>query len=287
MMQRRQFLRVAGTGAAGLLTAPALLGSFGVSFEVRASKKLNAVGLQLYTVRNEMAKDFEGSLKKVADLGYKEVEFAGYYNRSPKDVKAILDRYGLVSPSAHVPLKDVQSQIEASIEGARTLGQKFLICPYLEDKDRKTIDDYKRHAETFNKAGEACQKAGIQFGYHNHDFEFEKKGAETPYDFLLAHTDKNLVKMELDLYWITKANQDPLAYLAKYPGRFVLLHVKDLDKTPKRGITEVGNGVIDFKTIFAKAGGGVAHYFVEQDVCPGSPFDSIKISIDHLNQLEF
>jgi sugar phosphate isomerase/epimerase len=283
MMQRRQFLGVAGRGAAGLLAAPTLLGSYGAS----AAKKLNAIGLQLYTVRNEMEKDFEGSLKKVADLGYKEVEFAGYYKRSPKDVKAILDRYGLVSPSAHVPLAAVNTQIDATIEGAKILGQKFLICPYLVDKDRKTIDDYKRHAESFNKAGEACKKAGIQFGYHNHDFEFQKIGDDMPFDLLLAQTDKNLVKIELDLYWITYAKQDPLAYIAKDPGRFVLLHVKDLDKTPKRGITEVGHGVIDFKTIFAKAGDEVKHYFVEQDTCPGSPFDSIKTSIDYLKPLEF
>jgi sugar phosphate isomerase/epimerase len=113
-------------------------------------------------------------------------------------------------------------------------------------------------------------------------------GEILPYDVLLANTDKKLVKMELDLYWITKANQDPLAYMRKYPDRFALFHVKDLDKTPNRGITEVGHGVIDFKTIFAKApAGAIKHYFVEQDVTPGSPFDSIKFSYDYLKQLEF
>jgi sugar phosphate isomerase/epimerase len=163
-----------------------------------------------------------------------------------------------------------------------------MICPYLEDKDRRTLDDYKRHAETFNRAGEACRKAGIQFGYHNHDFEFEAKDGKLPYDLLLAETDKDLVKMELDLYWISKAGQDPLAYIDKYKDRFALFHVKEMDKTPNKGITEVGRGVIDFKSIFAKApAGAVKHYFVEQDTCPGSPFDSIKVSFDYLKQLEF
>jgi sugar phosphate isomerase/epimerase len=282
MIDRRNFLNTATRSTIGALAMTTLDWR-----EARAATKLNKIGVQLYTARSEMAKDFEGSLKRVAELGYKEVEFAGYYNRAAKDVRAILDRHGLTAPSAHVPLKDVQTNIDKTIEAAKTIGHRFLICPYLEDKDRQSLDDYKRHAETFNKAGEACKKAGIQFGYHNHDFEFKAFNGKMAYDQLLADTDKNLVKMELDLYWIVKANQDPLAYLAKHPGRFVLLHVKEMDKTDKRGITEVGRGVIDFKTIFAKSKGAIRHYFVEQDTCPGSPFDSLKVSIDYLKQLAF
>jgi sugar phosphate isomerase/epimerase len=282
MIDRRTFLNTAARGTIGALATATLNWR-----EAHAATRLNKIGVQLYTVRSEMAKDFEGSLKRVAELGYKEVEFAGYYNRAAKDVRAILGRYGLTAPSAHVPLKDVQTNIDKTIEAAKAIEHQYLICPYLEDKDRKSLDDYKRHAETFNKAGEACRKAGIQFGYHNHDFEFQSFNGKMPYDQLLADTDRNLVKMELDLYWIVKANQDPLAYLAKYPGRFVLLHVKEMDKTDKRGITEVGRGVIDFKTIFAKSKGAIRHYFVEQDTCPGSPFDSLKVSIDYLKQLEF
>ncbi len=278
MINRRSFLNQAACGAAGALAFARL--------EARAAT-LARIGVQLYTVRSEMAKDFEGSLKRVAEIGYKEVEFAGYYNRTPQDVRAILDRYGLTAPSAHVPLKDVQTNIEKAVENAKIIGHKFLICPYLEEKDRKSLDDYKRHAEAFNKAGAACAKAGIQFGYHNHDFEFKAIDGKLPYDQLLADTDKKLVKMELDLYWIAKAKQDPLAYLAKHPGRFVLFHVKDMDKTEKGGMTEVGRGVIDFKTIFAKSKGAIKHYFVEQDICPGSPFDSIKASIEYLKPLAF
>ena len=284
MIDRRRFLSTTSQGVIGAVALAALNRINGEA----ATSKLSSVGVQLYTVRAEMAKDFEGSLEKIAAIGYKEVEFAGYYNKSPKDVQAVLNRHGLTAPSAHMPLADLQTKLDQTVETVKAVGHKFMICPYLEDKDRRTLDDYKRHAETFNRAGEACRKAGIQFGYHNHDFEFEAKDGTLPYDLLLAETDKDLVKMELDLYWISKAGQNPLAYIDKYKDRFALFHVKEMDKTPKQGITEVGRGVIDFKSIFAKApAGAIKHYFVEQDTCPGSPFDSIKVSFDYLKQLEF
>ncbi|HKC88393.1 MAG TPA: sugar phosphate isomerase/epimerase [Blastocatellia bacterium] len=284
MINRRRFLSTASQTVIG---AVALTLRNRIEGEA-ATTKLGSIGVQLYTVRAEMAKDFEGSLEKVAAVGYKEVEFAGYYGKSPKDVRAALDRYGLAAPSVHTPLADIQTKLDQAIETAKAVGHQFMICPYLEDKDRRTLDDYKRHAETFNRAGEACSKAGIQFGYHNHNFEFEAKDGKLPYDLLLAETDKELVTMELDIYWITKAGQDPIAYLGKHKDRFAMFHVKEMDKTPNRGITEVGRGVIDFKSVFAKAPkGAIKHYFVEQDTCPGSPFDSIKISFDYLKQLEF
>ncbi len=283
MINRRRFLSNASRSAVGGVVV-----TFLDRIEGEAANRLNSIGLQLYTVRVEMAKDFEGSLQRVAAIGYKEVEFAGYYNKTPNDVRAILDRYGLASPSAHAPLADIQTKLDQTIETAKTIGHRFLICPYLLDNDRRTLDDYKRHAETFNRAGEACRKAGIQFGYHNHDFEFAAMDGKIPYDLLLERTDKDLVKMELDLYWISKAGHDPVAYLEKHKDRFVMFHVKDMDNTPKRDITEVGRGVIDFKKIFAKAPkGAIKHYFVEQDRTPGSPFDSVKISFDYLKRLEF
>jgi sugar phosphate isomerase/epimerase len=284
MIDRRKFLSTTSRAVIGTVALTALNRIKGEA----ATNKLGSIGVQLYTVREQMAKDFEGSLEKIAAIGYKEVEFAGYHGKSPKEIQEILNRYGLTAPSAHMPLADIQTKLDQTVETVKAVGHEYLICPYLEDKDRQTLDDYKRHAETFNRAGEACRKAGIQFGYHNHNFEFEAKDGKLPYDLLLAETDKDLVKMELDLYWITKAGQDPLAYIDKYKNRFALFHVKEMDKTPQRGITEVGRGVIDFKTIFAKTPAGVIkHYFVEQDICPGSPFDSIKISFDHLKQLEF
>src|SRR6266545_4124510 len=230
MINRRRFLSTASQSVIGAVALTALNRIEGEA----ATNKLSSIGVQLYTVRAEMAKEFEGSLEKVAAVGYKEVEFAGYYDKSPKDVRAALDRYGLAAPSAHAPLVDIQTKLDQTIETAKAVGHQFLICAYLEEND------------------------------------------------------KDLVKMELDIYWISKAGQDPIAYLGKHKDRFAMFHVKEMDKTPNRGITEVGRGVIDFKSIFAKAPkGAIKHYFVEQDTCPGSPFDSIKISFDYLKQLEF
>lgn len=282
MLNRRTFLRQTACSAVGGALAIHMMRS-----EAQAAK-LSKIGVQLYTVRNEMAKDFDGSLKKIAELGYKEVEFAGYYNRTPQQIKTLLGQLGLDSPSAHVPLADLRGKLPQAIEAAKVIGHRYIVCPWLAPEDRKTMDQYKQLAATLNKAGEECKKAGLQLAYHNHDFEFTAMDGKLPYDLLLAETDKNLVKMEMDLYWITKANQDPLAYMKKHPDRFVIFHVKDLDKTPNRAITEVGHGVIDFKTIFAKAPkGAIKHYLVEQDTCPGSPFDSLKFSIDYLKKLEF
>lgn len=282
MLNRRTFLRQTACSSVGGALALNLLQT-----EAQAAK-LSKIGVQLYTVRGEMAKDFDGSLKKIADLGFKEVEFAGYYNRTPQQIKILLGQLGLDAPAAHVPLASLKNELDKTIETAKAIGHRYLICPYLMDNERKTLDQYKQHAALFNKAGEACKKAGIQFGYHNHDFEFFPIDGKLPFDLLLAETDKNLVKIELDLYWIVKANHDPLAYLGKHPDRFALFHVKEMDKTAKRGITEVGRGVIDFKTIFARAPkGAIKHYFVEQDTTPGSPFDSLKVSIDYLKNLEF
>jgi len=284
MINRRTFLKTTTRGALGGLC----LMSLGRAESKAAVRKINKVGLQLYTVRREMAKDFDGSLQKVAAVGYKEVEFAGYYERTPQQVKVVLDRYGLAAPSAHVALKALRDELEKSIEAAKVIGHRYLICPWLEPGERKTLDDYKKLAADLNRVGEACRKAGIQLGYHNHDFEFAPSDGKLPYDLLLAETDAKLVKMELDLYWITKAKQDPFAYFDKYPGRFELFHVKDMDQTPKQGFAEVGRGSIDFKRIFAAGQkAGVKHYIVEQDETPGSPFDSIKVSFDYLKQLEF
>jgi sugar phosphate isomerase/epimerase len=256
-----------------------------------AGRRLSKIGLQLYTVRRELEKDFAGTLEKVAALGFREVEFAGYFKHSPRDVKTILARYQLSSPSAHISTAALRGTLQEEIEAAHAIGHQYLVCAYLPPEERRSLDDYKKLVELFNRAGERLKKVGIQFGYHNHDFEFTTiAGGEgrLPYDVILAGTDPRLVKMELDLYWITKAGQDPLKYFAVYPGRFPLLHLKDMDATPKHFFTEVGQGTIDFKKILAAAQvEGVKHYFVEQDETPGSPFSSIQLSIDYLKRLEY
>ena len=264
-----------------------------------ADHQIERLGLQLYTVRTEMAKDFEGTLAKVAAAGYREVEFAGYFDQSPKQVRAILDRHKLTAPSAHIDYATVETKLDQAIENARVIGHRFLVNPFLDEEMRKQPDVWKRVAATFNKAGETCSKAGIQFAYHNHHFEFVPADGVMPFDFLLKACDPHLVKMELDLAWITVARQDPLTYFERYPGRFPLVHVKGLKAVPAGqppvpfeqaipNITDVGtNDIIDWKRIFARASeAGIRHYFVEHDQ-PPSPFDSIRTSATYLHQLRF
>jgi len=289
VISRRRFLGTAALAVAGgaSLSSSNLAGDLARNFAGSfAARKLSKVGLQLYTVRNEMKADFNGTLEKVAATGYKEVEFAGYFDRKPQEVKALLDKLGLTSPSVHVPLADLRNNLDKAIDAAKVIGHKFIVCPFLMPNERKW-EDYKQLAPLFNRVGEATKKAGIQFAYHNHDFEFTPVDGKLPMDFLLGETNPQLVKIELDLYWITKAGHDPLAYFAKHPGRFPLVHVKDMDNTPKKAFAEVGRGTMDFKKIFAQSKkAGIQHYFVEQDVSK-SPLESIKVSYDYLSKLEF
>jgi sugar phosphate isomerase/epimerase len=283
-MNRRLFLNHAFAGALGGLS----LTKSNLMASVAMKRKLSRIGLQLYTVRRELEKDFEGTLAKVATLGFSEVEFAGYFNRTPQQVKSVLAKNNLAAPSVHVLAAGLRGNLQQTIDAAKTIGHQFVVCAYLLPEERKSLDDYKKLVDLFNDAGGRLEKAGLQFAYHNHDFEFTPLENKTPYDLILAGTDPKTVKMELDLYWITKAGQSPLKYFSAHPGRFPLVHVKDMDATPKRFFTEVGRGTINFKEIFADSDkAGIKHYFVEQDETPGSPFESIKMSIDYLKQLEF
>jgi sugar phosphate isomerase/epimerase len=263
---------------------------------------INRIGLQLYTVRHLLKQDFDGTIAKVAQVGYKEVEFAGYEGRTPQDVRKLLDSNKLTAPSAHFDYNIIENKLPETIEACKTIGHTFIVCPWIDVKQRNA-EGWKGVADAFNKAGATTQKAGIQFCYHNHAFEFEPAeglGGKVPYDFLLANTDSKLVKMEMDLCWTTVGNQDPLKYFAAYPGRFPLVHVKDWTSKDGAGqehdgatgpsskpghMTNVGQGEIDWKRIFAKSSeAGIQHYFVENDDTK-SPFEDIKISYDYLAKL--
>jgi len=259
--QRRQFLKLSalGLGVAGLGMA-----SLPLSAEAQTSAAKVVPGLQLYTLRDLMAQSVADTLKLVAGVGYTQLEFAGYYDKSATELKKIMDSEGLSAPSAHVPLDVMQKDLDKVIEQALVVGHKYLVLPYLMDTDRKTIDQYKALAEFLNKAGEKIHSAGMQLAYHNHDFEFIKLSGQVPYDVLLNETDAKLLQMELDLYWVVKAGLSPLDLIARQPGRFPLWHVKDMDKAG--GFADVGKGVIDFKPIFAKAdAAGLHHAYVERD----------------------
>lgn len=259
-------------------------------------KKKKPVGVQLYTLRNEIAKDARGTLEKVAQLGYKQVETFGYGNRkwfnlSPTELSAVLKNNGLSSPSGHTYpgsffLKDGwEDEWKRAVEDAKALGQEFITIPWLEESYRNSADNYKKIAAGLNKAGEIAQAGKMKVAYHNHDFEFAALDGQTGFDILTKDTDPKLVYFELDLYWAVKAGHDPVKLFAQHPGRICMWHVKDMDNTPKKFFTEVGSGVIDFKTIFKQAKlSGMKYFFVEQDVCPGSPFDSIAKSIKYLKE---
>lgn len=251
-----------------------------------AARRLGPIGLELYTVRGVLERDFEGTLARVAETGYKEVEFAGYFGHAPQDVHAMLARHGLSAPSVHVGSLG-PDQWPAALDAARVIGHHYVVIPWIAPEARTTLDAYKRIAESFNRAGEAARAAGLQFAYHNHDFEFVPIGGRLPYDVLLAETDPTLVQLEMDLYWITKGGQDPLAYFARYPGRFPLVHVKDSLGPPEHRMADVGAGTINFRTIFAhRDQAGIRHAFVEHDE-PPDPFGSIRASYEYLRRLEF
>lgn len=279
-IDRREFLQRTATAlSAAAIVAPG---------DWRSDKTLARVGVQLYTVRDEMAKSVDATLAKVASIGYKEVEFAGYYGKKPAEVAAQLKATGLLAPSSHISLDEIRNRWPETLDLASTIGHQYLVCAYIVDKER-TLDGFKKIAHEFNVAGEKARAHNITFAYHNHDFEFvpvgEGKDRILPYEYLLKTCDPKLVKMEMDLYWTNKAKQDPLQYFAKYPGRFHLVHVKDM--AADGSMTAVGSGQLPFAKYFAKSSeAGIKHYFVEHDQ-PGDAYASIESSYKHLSKLSF
>jgi sugar phosphate isomerase/epimerase len=295
-MNRRSFLQTSlAAAAASAIPGPVL-----------AQRKLGTIGLQLYSVRDLMKADFSGTLQKVAAIGFREVEFAGLFEQAPKTVRGLLDKVGLTAPASHVDWTTVETRLPETLEAARILGHRFLIVPWIGEAERKQPDIWKKAADLFNKAGKESQKAGIQFAYHQHGFEFVPSaalGGRMPYDYLLENTDPALVKMELDICWTVAAEQDPVAYFNRYPGRFPLVHVKDWLKDGKDAsayagalgpgtkftgqMANVGSGSIDWKRIFAQADrGGVQHFIVEHDN-PKSPLADLGASYAYLRNLAF
>jgi sugar phosphate isomerase/epimerase len=284
MNTRRTFIKQSGLLTAGLMMNPSDL-----------LKKQKTVGIQLYSVRDEIVKDPRGVLQKVAAAGYNEVEMYGltaenkFYGLTVKELVQVLKDNNLKTPSGHyAPEKFLYDNgngddVKNFCEVGHQLGNKYIIIPFLKEEKRKTIDQYKALAERINKAAEICKQAGLQLAYHNHDFEFADINGEHGYDIFLNNTDKDLVKMEMDLYWVVRAGYDPVELFKKHPGRFPFWHVKDMDKADKTKNTEVGNGTVDFKTIFANAKlAGVKHYIVEQENnYKPEIFSSIKTSCSY------
>lgn len=276
-MQRRDFLVRSSLVSAGALLLP----SCGF-----VSDNEHKFGVQLYSFRDAMAKDALGTLKQIASIGIKEIESARsgeghYYGLSPKDMKKACEDQGMKLVSGHVHLDD---NFEKTMEEAAASGQKYLICSSMPTNGQ-TVDNYKNVADEFNKAGEACKKLGIHFGYHNHEYEFESDQGQVLYDVLMDNTEPDLVHMELDLGWVIVGGKDPLEYFKKYPGRFPLWHLKDMDMTKKES-TEFGKGGLDIKTMMQnQKASGVKHIFIEQEEYASTPLESMKHNMEFLKSL--
>ena len=286
MINRRKFLAQAGLVSAGVLIKPDFL---------NAAINSKQIGLQLYTLRNELPKDVKGVIAKVATAGYKEVETfgfdkkTGYWGLTSKEFSQLLKSHGLSTPSGHYGLDQFfgtgkTDDLKAYIEVAHDTGQSYITVPSLAEQFIKTAEDFKQVADKMNKAAAICKTEGLKLGYHNHNFEWRPVDGITFYDTLLKYTDPALVHMEMDIFWVVRAGQDPIEILNKHKGRYFAVHVKDRDKTNTNLNTEIGKGSIDFKKILpvAKAA-GVKHYIMEQENFINiDPYASIAESANYM-----
>jgi sugar phosphate isomerase/epimerase len=300
---RREFLRLSATGALGAIVLSSCSNKTigkSVSRQVPADPKTFGIGLQLYTIRDAMGKDVPGSLKMVSDIGYKYLELASYADRKfygylPGDFKKMANDLGMEIISSHAgvnPKGITSDEAKQMAEDHAKVGAKYCMQPFIADEDRKSIAGFQKMVADWNKVGRIMKDNGVQFGYHNHNFEFGTVEGKVPYfDVFLAEMDKDLMTMEIDLFWVTKAGINPVEVFKKYPGRFQLFHMKDMYtkeapffKTQSSDFAPVGSGVINFKEILAaKNIAGMKYMFVEQDSTKdGKPFDSIKTSITNL-----
>jgi sugar phosphate isomerase/epimerase len=241
------------------------------------------IGLQLYTVRDDAAKDFAGTIRKVADIGYAAVELAGHGGLSVRELSGLLADNHLTVAGSHIGLDRLESDLPKVIEENLSLGNTHIVVPYLPEERRKTADEYKTLAETLTTLGATLQIAGMTLCYHNHDFEFKPlENGQIGEDILLANSDPNLVKIEADTYWILKAGLDPVAFVKKHPGRVPLMHIKDRDTTDG-SFAPVGTGDLPLDALIAAAGEiGTQYLLVEQDLCKGPALEAAALSYNNL-----
>jgi sugar phosphate isomerase/epimerase len=280
MINRRTFVKTLSAGVAASLVMPKELLAFPTN---------STIGIQLYTLHRQMKNDAVGTLQKVANVGFNTVETAGYnerkfYGFSPREFKKLVDEMGMLAQSSHAGVNLMN--IDETIEDTLNAGMSYLVLPSFDRNKRGSLDGFRSVADDFNVMGEKCKKAGLSFAYHNHSFEFKKLEDKIPYDILLGNTDPEFVTMQLDLYWIVYGGKDPLDYFNRFPGRFGLFHVKDMSDNENRESTEIGNGIIDFKSIFAeKEKAGMKEFYLEQESFQMDPFDSIARSYDYLKTI--
>ncbi len=277
MTSRKNFLINTGK----LTLGSVLLSSFDINGNLGSNP-----GIQLYTVRKEMLEDAAGTLKKLAAMGIKQIESAGsekgyYYGLEAAEMKKICADLGMTLRSGHIHLDDKWQQ---TLDDAAASGQEYIICSSMPSNGQ-TVDNYKRVADQFNKAGDDSKKLSMKFGYHNHDYEFEKEHGKVLYEVLVENTDPKLVCMELDLGWVVATGSNPLDYFAKYPGRFPLWHLKDMDLAKKES-TEFGKGGLDIKKILENGSlSGMKYFFIEQEEYTSTPMESMMHNMNYLKKL--
>lgn len=292
---RRQFLKNTSLALAGTtLAADALPSSL-------FSPPVAHLGVQLWSIREDMNKDATGTVKALAKMGYREVEGFGYaegkmFGMPIADFSKLLKDNGISMPSNHMMFtskaydftaKALTDAAKKTIDDAASIGQKYVVCPYMADEDRGRIADM---VTVFKAAGEYAKKAGVRFGYHNHNFEFEKRGPDNRLiiEWLLHEVDPKLMAMEMDIYWVSFAKNNPLDWFKMYPGRWELCHAKDMAKTEKRESIEVGDGSIDFNTIFKQSQkAGLKYYIIELENYVTTPIEGVKRARQNFLKLKF
>jgi sugar phosphate isomerase/epimerase len=265
------------------------------------------IGLQLYSVREMLAKDYEGTLKQIGALGYQEVESAGYFDHSPEQVKSAMSAAGLKCISAHYPYTSLNQDFDKIAAFNKEIGVQYIICAFpgiknpsrLKDTSYRTqinsftLEDYRWNANEFNKFGEKLKAAGLKFGYHNHTMEFAKQDGVIPFDEMVRLTDPKLVTFEMDCGWVIVGGGNPVDYLKRYPSRISMLHVKDFKRAEKPAsalepppAAELGRGTLDYRPVFEAAKkASIKHYFVEQEEFDLPPIESLKIDADYMKKL--
>lgn len=293
-MNRRDFLRTTSAGVAAAATLQLPLDAQNPWANLAWK---GPIGLQLYTLREQFAKDPLGTLAQVSAIGYNEVEVDPFlFKLSPEDTRSYLMETNLTATSGLWMMPGPAKDWEKQIDIAGKIGLKYMVCMFVQTASE---DKWKQLAADLNRAGKQCKARGIQLCYHNHILEFVPVGNTTGYEIFQTETDPHLVQFEMDIFWMTYAKQDPIAWFKRFPGRFPLLHIKDLTKDlpagydprkfPGKGMepfVEVGQGSIDWKRIFENTGlAGTKRIFVEQDFSTRSPFESIRMSLHYLRQL--
>jgi sugar phosphate isomerase/epimerase len=245
------------------------------------------IAVQMYTLREESEKDFAGTLKRVAELGYDGVEFAGYGGLTAEEVKVLIDELGLRAAASHVPLEELENNLYQVIEDQKILGSRYVVCPYLQP-ERRSVKDYKALIAFLDQAGETCQREGITLCYHNHDFELEHlSNGKTILETIFDKTNPDNVKTELDVYWLTKAGENPVEWINRYKNRTPLIHLKDMTTDGEQFFAELGTGGVEIEAVLHKGEeNGVEWWVVEQDLSSRTPFESIEISMNYLRSIK-